>query len=308
MAKFFKVLLYLLIPFVCLFLAFQINVLLGWAVFVVGMGIMLWLLRGDLLTMIGNIKFQKDHGKGFLWFERALKTGRMRPDNQLIYAYLLLRDGSIDKAERMINKTLFLSKKKVSADVLRGSTLNLALIKWKRGNLKEAIADMEEMYADGYRSTVHYGTLGYFYILDGQYQKGLEFNREAHEYNEDDDVIYDNLAYNCFLTGDIRTAADMYEEILEHHPTFIEPYYNYALVLEKMGDYESAIDLCKQALTYSEKFLSTVTHEMVENLKTRLESGQLPPLADSAAQPADDIADGTNPDQIGGEQAEDEQV
>lgn len=267
-----NLLLFVVLPFVVVFLAFRINVLLGFVVFVVGLLVLLWVLRADLMTLIGNLKFQKDHGKGFLWFERAYKTGKMRPDNQLIYAYLLLRDGSIDRAERMINKTLFMDRKKISEDVLRGSKLNMALIKWKHGNLKEAITDMEEMYADGYRSTVHYGTLGYFYILDGQYQKALEFNREGHDYNEDDLVIYDNLAYNSYLCGDIRTAADMYEEILEKGPDFIEPYYNYALVLEKMGDYESALDLCKKARTYSEKYLSTVTHAQVDALLARLEA------------------------------------
>lgn len=280
-----NLLLYCVIPFVVVFVAFRINALLGIVVFVVGLLALLWMLRADWMTMLGNVKYQKDHGKGFLWFERALKTGKMRPDSQLIYAYLLLREGGIDRAERMINKTLFMDKKKISEDVLKGSKLNMALIKWKRGNLKEAIADLEEMYADGYRSTVHYGTLGYFYILDGQYQKALEFNREAHEYNEDDPVIYDNLAYNSYLCGDIRAAADMYEEILEGNPSFIEPYYNYALVLEKLGDYESALDLCKQARTYSEKFLSTVTYDQVDALRGRLEALEQPEQA--AERPAD---------------------
>lgn len=267
-----NLLLYVVLPFVIIFFAFRINVLVGIVACVLVLLALVWMLRADLLTIIANIQFQKDHGKGFLWFERALKTGKMRPDNQLIYAYLLLRDGGIDKAERMINKTLFMDKKKISEDVLRGSKLNLALIKWKRGNLKEAIADLEEMYADGYRSTVHYGTLGYFYVLDGQYQKALEFNREAHEYNDSDDNIYDNLAYNTYLMGDVRAAAEMYEEILEHSPKFLEPYYNYALVLEKMGDYERALELCKQARTYSEKYLSTVTHAQVDTLRARLEA------------------------------------
>ena len=53
---------------------------------------------------------------------------------------------------------------------------NYALLLWKEGNLSEAIKITEEIIED-YKNTVIYGNLGYFYILDGQKEKALEFNQ-----------------------------------------------------------------------------------------------------------------------------------
>jgi len=142
--------------------------------------------------------------------------------------------------------------------------LNMALVKWKKGNLDEAIADMEALYnEDNYRSTVHYGTLGCFYLLSGQYSKALEFNREGYEYNNTDKVIRDNLAQTHLLMGDMREAKELYEALIADEPAFLEPYYNYGQLLGQMGDYEGALKSYRKALTYEEKYLSTVTREQI---------------------------------------------
>ena len=132
------------------------------------------------------------------------------------------------------------------------------------------IEEIEEVYESGYRSTVMYGTLGTYYLLNGQYTKALEFNKEALAFNSTDKIIRDNLAYNYFLCGNIGTAAQMYEELTDEKPSFIEPYYNYGLVLEASGDYEGAMDFYEKALTIEAKFLSTVTHEEVKEAIAKL--------------------------------------
>ena len=105
--------------------------------------------------------------------------------------------------------------------------------------------------------------MGYWYDLDGQYEKALEVNKEAYDYNSDDLIIADNLAQNYFLLGDIEKSHDMYVDILNKDPQFIEPYYNFALVLDALGEYDDALDELNNALEMKEKFLSTVTHDMV---------------------------------------------
>jgi len=258
-----KYILYLALSFAAVFAAFSLGAIAGTIIIIASLLVLAFILRGDILSIIARYVYNEDHGKGFLWYERALKTGKMRPINILVYAYLLIRDGVLDKSEQLITKTLFIDREKLSDEYVSGAHINLSIIKWKRGDLAEAIREIEEVYESGYRSTVMYGTLGSYYILNGQLTKALEFNKEAIEFNSSDKVIRDNLAYNYYLCGNINTAADMYELLMEEEPAFIEPYYNYGLVLEDMGMYEEAMENYRKALDTEVKFLSTVSHDQV---------------------------------------------
>lgn len=264
MRKFVKPLIYIVVSFIAVSVAFSFGPLIGIAVMLAGFAILAWFLRADWMSAYAHMTYAKDHGKAFLWFERAMKTGKMRPQMTLMYAYMLIRDGVLDKSERIINKTMFMFKDKLEDKFTSASHLNLSIIKWKRGQLTEAIEELEEVYNSGFRSTVMYGTLGTYYLLNGQYAKALEFNKEALEYNDTDHIIRDNLAYNYYLCGNINAADEIYDELMDENPTFIEPYYNYGMVLEHMGEYEAAMANYKKALTITVKYLSTVTHERVQ--------------------------------------------
>lgn len=263
-SKLIKPLIYIVLSTIVVLIAFRLSILIGIATMLLGFLLFAFILRGDLLAIYAFHMYGKDHGKGFLWYERAMKTGKLRPQQTLVYAYLLIRDGVLDKSERIINKVLFMDKGKLSDEYVNASHLNLSIIKWKRGQLTEAIADLEEVYNTGFRTTVMYGTLGTYYLLNGQWAKALEFNKEALEFNDTDHAIRDNLAQNYYLIGDIKSADEIYDALIDEVPQFIEPYYNYGKVLENMGEYEAAMANYEKALTMPEKFLSTVTHAQVE--------------------------------------------
>ena len=264
-SKLIKPLIYILLSTIVVLTAFRISILIGIATMVIGFLLFAFILRGDLLSAYAFHVYTKDHGKGFLWYERAMKTGKMRPQQTLVYAYLLIRDGVLDKSERLINKVLFMDRGKLSDEYVNASHLNLSIIKWKRGKLSEAIEELEEVYESGFRTTVMYGTLGTYYLLNGQWAKAMEFNKEAFEFNDTDHAIRDNLAQNYYLTGDIRAADEIYDVLIDEEPSFIEPYYNYGKVLEHLGEYEASMANYEKALTMPEKFLSTVTHAQVED-------------------------------------------
>ena len=272
MSKLVKPLIYIIASYFVVSTAFRFGWLVGISVMLLGFLLLAFFLRGDLLGAYAQLMYNKDHGKGFLWYDRAMKTGKLRPQSTLVYAYLLIRDGVLDKSERIINKTMFMYKDKLTDEYRCASHLNLSIIKWKRGQIKEAIEELEEVYATGFRSTVMYGTLGTYYLMNGQYAKALEFHKEAIEYNDTDHSIRDNLALNYFLCGNISMADETYESLMDEDPKFLEPYYNYGMVLEQMGEYEAAMENYKMALTFEEKFLSTVKHVQVEDAIEKLEA------------------------------------
>lgn len=228
--------------------------------------------KAQFYTVLGRRKYFKDHDEGFKLLQKAYDTGKMHPQQALIYAYLLIRDGHTGKAERLITSITHQKKDKLTKQNLLAADLNMAIILWKKNDLAGAIEKMEYVYSTGYRSTVHYGTLGIFYILNNNLDKAIEFCTEAYEYNKGDASIADNLALAYFEKGEVEKAEKIYEELFEtSSPEFIEAYYNYGRIFEYKKDYQNAADCYQRALSCPEKFLSTVKHSQVEIALSRVE-------------------------------------
>lgn len=232
--------------------------------FVVIFGILYIVFRAQIMFLKGNAKYNANDKQGaFQMYEKAYLTGRLKPQNSLLYAYLLLRNGNTEKSDKLLDEISKKYKRVLSDNEKLNIKINKALIKWKMGNLKDAISDAKELYDDGVKNTSLYGVLGYWYILDKKYEDALKINEEAYEYNSSDLIISDNLAQNYFLVGNKENSEAMYKEIMEKNPDFIEPYYNYGMLVLSNGDKEKAKEYFEKALLMEEKFLSTVTHDMI---------------------------------------------
>ncbi len=264
--KFFNVVLWILIPYAVVSLSYRHlgpSYALGFMILVCMA--LLVAFKSQIYTIIGRRKYFKNHDEGFKWLQKAYDTGKMKAQQSLVYAYLLIRDGHIGKAERLITSIIRQKKDQLTKQNLLAADLNMAIILWKKNDLPGAIEKMEYVYSTGYRSTVHYGTLGVFYILKDDLDRALEFCLEAYEYNRSDASIADNLGLVYFKRGDIEKAEQIYAELFElSSPEFIEAYYNYGQVLEAKGDYEGAVDYYQRALGCPEKYLSTVKLAQVE--------------------------------------------
>ena len=243
--------------------ALKFGVLGGICTFVVVIGLIVFVYRNSIRVIIAQMTFDKDHEKGFMWFEKAYRTGRMKTNSALFYAYLLLRDGKLEISEKMINDILAERRADLSRADYLNAKLNRALIRWKSADLDTAIEMVREIYDENFRTTAIYGVLGYLYMEKGEYHKAMEINKEAVEYNGDDKIIMDNYALNFIYLGDEDKSEELYLSLLEKEPDFIEPYYNYGTLLEKRGDIKKAKEYYKKALTYKEKFLSTVSHDEI---------------------------------------------
>ena len=265
-------LLILLVLAVTIIGGFSFGIVGGFAAFVVTITIILIVNRANVLFLLGISRYGKGkHKEAYKLMEKAVSTTKLSTSNTLYYAYLMVRDGELDKAEAVINKVTYLNRKNLTNTNIIDADMSRAIICWKRDNIKEGIEILENLYNENLRSTTLYGTLGYFYILDNQLTKGLEFNKEAYEYNSDNQVIADNYGCNCILCSDFEKAEEIYKRLLPLKPQFIEPYYNYAMLLEKRMQTNEAIEYYKKALNYPEKYLSVITHDTINEAIERLE-------------------------------------
>ena len=84
--------------------------------------------KAVVYTIIASRRFGANHDDGFKWYQKAYDTGKMNPQQALVYAYLLIRDGHIDKAHRLINSVTSQKKDKLTPANIQASELNIALI------------------------------------------------------------------------------------------------------------------------------------------------------------------------------------
>lgn len=272
MKKFITGLAYLLFPIVVTWFAAGFgNIFITIGAFIASIIVLAIIFRADIFVIVGTYIYGKDPEQGFKWFEMAMKCDNIRPRNQLFYAYLLIRNGYLDGAESIIKKTTYLAKDILKETELKNADFNLALISWKRGELNDAIMQMEELYADKFINGNLYGSLGYFYIANNEIEKAIEFSREGAEYDPENLIILDNLGQALIISGEVEEAEEIYQRIFEKSPNFIEPYYNYGTLLEKRGDVSEAKEYYEKALECKEKYLSTVKHDDVKAAIDRID-------------------------------------
>ena len=262
-----KYLLTFMVPFVVLFIVFRISVIAGFVL------VLAYLIAMFILAMpsIYKLKGAKSYGRdddlseAIKWYEKAYKTGRADTGTGVSLAYLKLKMGDIEGSEALFKKIYEASS--TSNDFRNIIKSNIALIKWKKGKLDEAIEMMEALITE-FRTTNIYGSLGFLYIAKGDFEKALQFNQEAFEYNSTNSIILDNLGETYYWLEKYDEAEEKYKKLMGNNPKFPEPYYHYGLVLEKLNRNDEAMDMFKKADTFKTNFLSTIGKEQIsEKLK-----------------------------------------
>lgn len=221
--------------------------------------------RGTLVVgMAVNALSKGDKEKAERLYRLADKIGGMGFDATLNCGYFFIKNGYVDEARVIFNRTAMSGK----LDKLKKQRLKSinSLVLWKDGQLDDAIESLEGLIEEGYITSVVYETLGLFYIIKKDKEKAMKLCLEAYEYNPDDDVIVDNLAEAYVLCGEKAKAMELYEELLENEPDFPDAYYGYGVLLMEEGKYEEGIEYIGEALDKKFSFLSTLSRERVEEI------------------------------------------
>lgn len=236
-----------------------------WRIILCVVLIVIVIKRANIVAFFAKPKYAKGNYEGALKILRvANKIGNLNLKNKEMYGYVLLRCGYDDEAYREFRELLLLTKP--NSPSRYQVKLLIALALWKKGELKEATEEMEEIVEAGYKTTQIYQNLGILYNLGDDKDKALKFNLEAYEYNKDDNVICDNLADIYAIRGEYEKSADIYEEFIDRNPAFPEAYYGYGRVLFALGQKEDGIQLIEESLTKTFSYLSVKSKEEVEKM------------------------------------------
>jgi len=207
--------------------------------------------KGSRAYNAGNVDMAMEY------FRRAVNHPFAKPYIKSSYGYTLLREGQLEEAEKYLVEAQESNMK--DPRFRYNNTLNLSILAWKKGDLDRAITIVEEI-KDSYKNSIMYEILGYLYIAEGDYEKALALNKEAHEFNEGDHVITDNLAQSYYFLGEYDKAEALYEGIV-NYVRFPEAHYYYGMILWKKKDYLGAHEALSMATKLKMSFLSILSKE-----------------------------------------------
>lgn len=182
------------------------------------------------------------------------------------YVYFLMQSAKVEKASQVYDKYVKLAKgkRKTQDEIL--ANMCKSLILWKNGDLKAAIGVTENAY-NKYKNTTIYINLGFFYMLNGEYEKALKINLEGVEFSPENLGILDNLGYNYILLNEYEKAEEVYNKIFEinNTPSFAEAYFNFGLIKEQEGKNNEAKALYEKALTSKFSNIGLLTENDVKD-------------------------------------------
>ena len=227
------------------------------------------------MGLIGNIYgffgyYNHSRGKkdeALKWYKKAEEKDVTNPNYQMAYGVLMLRSGQFEKARELFNKLLVFFPRNQA--VKTNAKINLALTHWKMGDLDTAVDSMTEIHGK-LKNSRTYGTLGYLLVETGDYEKALQFNKEALDYDDTDPVVLDNLGQAYYRMGDMDKAFEYFKKAQEQKEDQAVTLYYLGILYQQRGQVEEARAVLDKALTCRISALSTVSREEIEAKREEL--------------------------------------
>jgi len=153
---------------VLIILAFLVHKTAGYLLFLAFLIYILYSQRSIFYQVLATRAYKKgDMDRASGWLEKACSAAKGRPSVKILYGYLLLKTGKLEEAEKVFEELL--NSNIDNAGLLQAKS-NYALVLWKKGQLKDGIKMLEDVFSN-YKNTTIYGSLGYLLILDGDMNK-----------------------------------------------------------------------------------------------------------------------------------------
>jgi len=220
------------------------------------------IFRAYVIGMIGNYYyFIRKPDKAMEYYTVAVKknTGNVKA----LYNYALdrLHQGEAQEALKIFQKAKFLNCKIIYDKLI---PLAISSCYWKLGDLDMAIATLLELKDKySYLNPNTLTTLGYFYMLKGDYKNAEETTNQALEDNAEYAPAWDNLGQIAYRQGNSEKAKEYFEKALSIRDSMPESLY-YLAILIKEEDKQRAKELLKKASEGYISALSTVKREEIE--------------------------------------------
>lgn len=196
-------------------------------------------------------------------YDYAYSRGARAGAPMIAYAMLLMERSRYAQALEILQEVQ--TRRDLNPRMRLISRQDLALALSKTGNTTAAIEEMEKIRQDHEcLGSSFYGTLAYFYILAGLYDKAEEINTLSRTRPEDDGAYYDNLGLIAYRKGNLEEAEALFQSALEADEAMLSPRYHLGLLAEARGDTAEAKEFFRAVYDGGVTGLSTISPEAAE--------------------------------------------
>jgi len=215
-----------------------------------------WAVRGNYYYISGNIELARTTLK------KAIDAGTKSPSAHIYYALILLRqEKNTAEAFKLLEKV-----KSLITSVMdeRNYITALATCYWLDGNLDKGIEVLEDMRnGHEYTNAGVLTTLGFMYIIKGNYDAARKVTQEALADDESYGAAWDNMGQICYKIGDMAGAKENFNKALEKRENLADANYYLGLIAEQDGETASAAEYFRKASICTLGFFNTATAEKI---------------------------------------------
>lgn len=255
---------------VIIFLLFKfVSPLIGFIVLALVIAYAIYAYIPTYWASKGNQCFNSGDFDGAVSNYKKCMQHRPKVNHRINYAYMLMRTGEFDEAEKVLD--FILRFKSVKPNLKNEARRNRCMVYYKQGRLDEAIEDAKQMFDEGYKTSQLYAMLGYFMILDNpKAQETYDFCKEAYEYDSDGRDIMDNMVIVMYNKGEYAQAKEIADKSAKEYPNSVEACFHSAQVEAKLGNYDTARERIEQLSQCHWSDMTTVTQADVDELKKEI--------------------------------------
>lgn len=221
-------------------------------------------MRGYILSFLGNfyLKIFKLE-KALECYELALKHNTKNVVSLYNYGIILLQQGNAKKALELFEKARNINKKPLFEKLI---ILGISSCYWKLNKLSEAIDILEKLRKDyNYISPEALTTLGYFYMLNKEYEKALEISKNVLEKDPHYASAWDNIGQIYFFQNYYKNAKSNFLKSVELNPYSVDSLYYLGILEEMENNNEKALEYFERASKCRLTALNTISKEDLES-------------------------------------------
>lgn len=265
--------LYIILGVVVIFLVFKfVGLTAGFIVLALALIYGIYHFIPSYYIIKGNKAYAMgDDEASCAWYKKAYDTGRTKVETKASYAYILMRTGNADEAEKVLDTIIRVRgldpKKKNLAKQQR------CMVYYRQGRIEEALEEAYELYNSGYKTSNLYSMLGYFKQLNNDpIDEVLAICEEAYEYDDDNRDILDNLSLCYYKLGRYEDAERISDKLLEKNTEFVEGCYHGAQIALKRGNLDKARKYVDMLAGCKRSGMTTITEEEIKQLSDEVEN------------------------------------
>ena len=260
----------LIITIVAAVFAFRINTYLGVGFVVVAIAYIYLSNRANLIVGKANAAYSMGDKEGAVeYYKNAVSVAKKNPTILAGYALMLLRCEQPDEALSQINNVL--STMNLPQSIKLQAKQIRALINHRLGNYDDAYEEGLDVFESGHTTSAMRGLLGLLMIsAEKDDDKTLKFCEDCFDYDADNRDILDNYLLILTKTKNYDKAKEISDLLLENTTDFPESFYHSAQLYIALGDKKKADELLKKTDDCKFTYMTTVTKEEIEALKSQL--------------------------------------